>query len=173
MVINYNYYRPDFKSEVLLFCKNYDNLTFLLGGFSDFSYAARSICYPRIRIPSQSRAGSSGIKVIPEYKEKNWHGHRILLPSASRFLAAIPCPIVFIVLLFCRLHHFTTSPCTTARHRSTAPGTSLRRRLHQDQDAPTEEYCPQTAYVSALELPGRWPPVRWLQQTCHHPIRDI
>lgn len=33
VVINYNY-RPDFKSEVLLFCKNYDNLAFLLGEFS-------------------------------------------------------------------------------------------------------------------------------------------
>lgn len=43
VVINYNYYRPDFKSEVLLFCNNYDNLAFLLGEFSDFSYAARSI----------------------------------------------------------------------------------------------------------------------------------
>lgn len=31
---NYNYYRPYFKSEVLLFCKNYDNLAFLLGDFS-------------------------------------------------------------------------------------------------------------------------------------------
>lgn len=40
VVINYNYYRPDFKSEVLLFCNNYDNLTFLLGEFSDFSSAA-------------------------------------------------------------------------------------------------------------------------------------
>lgn len=43
IVINYNYYRPYFKSEVLLFCKNYDNLAFWLGEFSDFSYAARSI----------------------------------------------------------------------------------------------------------------------------------
>lgn len=39
-MVNYNYYRPDFKSEVLLFCKNYDNLAFLLGEFSNFSYAA-------------------------------------------------------------------------------------------------------------------------------------
>lgn len=66
VVINYNYYRPDFKSEVLYFsllllCKDYDNLAFLLGEFSDFSSAARSICHPRMRIPSQLRAGSSGL----------------------------------------------------------------------------------------------------------------
>lgn len=34
VVINYNYYRPYFKSEVLLLCNNYDNLAFLLGDFS-------------------------------------------------------------------------------------------------------------------------------------------
>lgn len=50
MVINYNYYRPDFKSEVLLLCKNYDNLAFLLGEFSDFSYAARSILECEFRV---------------------------------------------------------------------------------------------------------------------------
>lgn len=80
---------------------------------------------------------------------------------------------VLLYLLYLCFVAFTTSPCTTARHRSTAPGKSLRRRLHQDQVAPTKGYRPQTAYVSALEPPGKWPPVRWLQHTCHHPIRDI
>lgn len=61
VVINYKYCRPYFQSEVLLLCNNYDNLAFLLGEFSDFSYAARSICHPRMRIPSQLRAGSSGL----------------------------------------------------------------------------------------------------------------
>lgn len=194
MVINYNYYRPDFKSEVLLFCKNYDNLAFLLGEFSDFSYAARSICYPRMRISSQLRAGSSGLA----YK-KCWladtiplsaviwapevvDGRSIVLPpivipnhmfrlsfndmDERRTGTGIgyyfpPLPVswpqyhVLLYLLYLCFVAFTTSPCTTARHRSTAPGTSLCRRLHQDQDAPTKEYRPPDCICVGPRAPGK------------------